>query len=116
MKYILTTIYLIFTTGGITLMKLGGDSLKLSFKGGFNLKMGWITFLGFACYLISFLLWQRLLIKYDLSILVPIVTGISQIIIMTIGYLIFKETFNVQSLIGAIIVIVGIIIMTIANK
>lgn len=115
MKYILTIIYLIFTTGGITLMKLGGDSLKLSFKGGFNLKMGWITFLGFMCYLISFLLWQRLIVKYELSILVPIITGISQIVIMIIGYSVFKETFNVQSLIGAIIVIIGIIIMTIAN-
>lgn len=96
-------------------MKLGGDSLKLSFKGGFNLKMGWITFLGFMCYLISFLLWQRLIVKYELSILVPIITGISQIVIMIIGYSVFKETFNVQSLIGAIIVIIGIIIMTIAN-
>lgn len=115
MKYILTIIYLIFTTSGITLMKLGGDSLKLNLKGEFSFRMGWITFLGFACYLISFLLWQRLLVKYDLSTLVPIVTGISQIIIMTIGYLIFKETFNIQSLIGALIVIVGIIIMTIAN-
>ena len=48
MKYILTIIYLIFTTSGITLMKLGGDSLKLNLKGEFSFRMGWITFLGFA--------------------------------------------------------------------
>lgn len=96
MKYILSIIYIVFTTLGITLMKLGGDSLSLSVKGGFSFKIGWITCLGFICYIISFLLWQRLLIKYDLSVLVPIVTGISQIIILIVGYTLFKENFTIQ--------------------
>ena len=38
MKYILTIIYLICTTGGLTFMKLGGDSLQLTFKEGLNFK------------------------------------------------------------------------------
>ena len=67
-------------------------------------------------YLISFILWQRLLVKYDLSTMVPIVTGISQIIIITIGYTIFKESFSVQSLIGALIIVIGIVVMTFGNK
>lgn len=111
MKYLLTTIYILFTTSGITFMKLGGDSLKLSFKDGFNFSMGWKTFIGFFFYLVSFLLWQKLLVKYDLSIMVPIVTGIVQIIILILGYVVFKESFNIVSLIGAIFIIVGIIIM-----
>ena len=32
MKYLLTVIYIFFTTGGITFMKLGGDSLELGLK------------------------------------------------------------------------------------
>ena len=35
-KYLLTLIYLCFTTGGIYLMKLGGDSLSLSLKNEIN--------------------------------------------------------------------------------
>lgn len=53
-KYVLTIVYLICTTGGITFMKLGGDSLKLGLKDGFSLSMGWKTFIGFLLYLISF--------------------------------------------------------------
>ena len=35
-KYLLTIIYIVFTTCGITFMKLGGDSLSLSFSKGFS--------------------------------------------------------------------------------
>ena len=48
--------------------------------------------------------------------MVPIVTGISQIIIIIIGYVIFKENVNIQNIIGAITIIVGIIIMTFGKK
>jgi multidrug transporter EmrE-like cation transporter len=115
-KYLLTLIYILFTTCGITFMKLGGDSLKLSLSKEFSLRMGWTTLLGFLFYIVSFLLWQKLLVKYDLSSMVPIVTGISQIIIIIIGYVIFKENVNIQNIIGAITIIVGIIIMTFGKK
>lgn len=115
-KYLLTLIYILFTTCGITFMKLGGDSLKLSLSKEFSLRMGRTTLLGFLFYIVSFLLWQKLLVKYDLSSMVPIVTGISQIIIIIIGYVIFKENVNIQNIIGAITIIVGIIIMTFGKK
>ena len=111
MKYILTIIYLICTTGGLTFMKLGGDSLHLTFKEGLNFKIGWLTFLGFFLYLISFLLWQRMLVKYDLSTMVPIVTGIVQIIVLLIGYFVFKESLSALSLFGALFVIIGIVLI-----
>ena len=116
MKYLLTVIYIFFTTSGITFMKLGGDSLKLGLKDGFSLAMGWKTFVGFLFYIISFLLWQRLIVKYDLSIMVPIVTGIVQLVILLIGYIVFKEQFNVASLIGASLIITGIIVMAFAAR
>lgn len=113
MKYILTILYLIFTTSGLTLMKMGGDSISLNFSKNINFKIGWLTLLGLVCYLISFFLWQKLLIKYDLSTIVPLVTGITQIIILIIGYVVFKESLNITSLIGSIIIIIGIVIMNI---
>ena len=116
MKYLLLIIYIIFTTGGITFMKLGGDSLKIGFNNKCLLSMSWQTFLGFLLYIVSFLLWQRLVVKYDLSIMVPIVTGIVQIIILFIGYFIFKESFNMITLIGALLIIIGIIVMAIGAK
>lgn len=116
MKYILSIVYITCTTCGITFFKLGGDSLKLSLNNGFSFKMGWLTFIGFIFYVVSFLLWQRLLIKYDLSIMVPIITGISQIIIIMVGYLVFNEKISVQALVGALIIVIGIIVISLPKK
>lgn len=110
-KYILTLVYIVFTTSGIYLMKLGGDSLSLSLKGGIDFKMGFITFFGFLCYLISFILWQKLLVTFDLSYIVPITTGICQILIMLLGVFVFKENINFLGILGAIFVIIGIVLL-----
>ena len=111
MKYLLTLIYLVCTTGGLAFMKAGGDSLKLSFNDGFTFKIGLLTFIGFALYLVSFLLWQRMLIKNNLSTMVPLVTGIVQVIVLMIGLFIFKESISLVSLVGALIIICGIVVM-----
>ena len=113
MKIILTLIYLIFTTGGMIFMKLGGDSLALSLKNGIDFKMGGLTFLGFVLYLGSFLLWQRLLVTFDLSYIVPITTGIMQIVILIIGALIFKESFTIVNILGVLLIIIGVILTAI---
>ena len=115
MKYLLTLIYLVCTTGGLAFMKAGGDSLKLSFNDGFTFKIGLLTFIGFALYLVSFLLWQRMLIKYDLSVMVPIVTGMVQVIVLLMGLFLFHEWVSIVSLVGAVIVITGIIVMGIGS-
>ena len=109
MKYILILVYIFCTTSGITFMKLGGDSLHLGIKGGLSFGVSWTTFLGLLFYLVSFLLWQRIVVKYDLSIIVPIVNGIVQVITLIIGHFIFKETLSVTSYIGTFLVIIGIV-------
>jgi len=111
-KYILTGIYLIFTTAGIFLMKLGGNSLALTLKNGITFKIGYLTLCGFVCYLFSFLLWQKLLTTFDLSYIVPITTGISQIIIVCIGYFFFKEQLSGTNILGILLVIVGVVLLS----
>lgn len=112
MKYIFTAIYILFTTSGLLLMKLGGNSMLLSFKEGITFKIGFLTLTGFLCYICSFLLWQRLLIMFDLSSIVPITTAIVQVIVVLIGVLIFKEQMNLVNVIGLILVVVGVILMS----
>ena len=82
MKYIIMIAYLICTTGGITFMKLGGDSLFLNLKGKISFGMNYKTFLGFILYFLSFILWQRIIAQNDISIIVPILTGIVQVIFL----------------------------------
>ena len=111
MKYILTVIYICLTTAGIFLMKQGGNSLTVTVKNGFAFNIGYITLLGFICYLFSFLLWQKLLTTYDLTYIVPITTGICQVVIMLIGFLIFKEKINWVGIAGAALVIAGVVLI-----
>jgi len=116
MRILLTVIYICLTTLGIFLMKLGGNSLSLTFHNGINFKIGFVTLLGFLSYLFSFLLWQRLVVSFDLSYIVPITTGITQIIILLIGILFFKEQINTIGIIGVLLVILGVVLMTIGKR
>ena len=75
MKYIFTIIYILFTTLGLVFMKLGQNNpLTISFKNGVMMKIGFVSLLGFLFYICSFLLWQKLLVSFDLSFIVPIAT------------------------------------------
>jgi len=113
MKYLLTCIYIVFTTGGIFCLKNGGNSLSLAFKNGITFKIGYITTIGFLLYICSFLLWQKLLATYDLSYIVPITTGIVQVIVLLLSTFYFKENINTLNIIGIILVIIGIILISI---
>ena len=116
MEIVLTIVYIIFTTLGIFLMKSGGNSLALSFKGGFSFKIGFVTFSGFMAYIISFLLWQKLLTTFDLTYIVPITTGVVQLIILLMGILFFKENVSTLGILGALLVIVGIVLIAVGKK
>lgn len=112
MKFLLVGIYLVCTTCGLIFMKLGGNPGAFSFnEGTIGFTMNWISAIGFVSYLISFLLFTRIVVTFDLSYIYPIVTGIVQIITLIASKVIFKENFSIQGIIGASIIIIGIIIM-----
>lgn len=112
MQYVLIVVYLILTVSGLVFMKLGGNPGTLALKDGtITLGMSVISGIGFICYLCSFLLFTRIVVMFDLSYIFPIVTGIVQILTLVASAVVFKENMSMQSVIGAIIIIVGIIIM-----
>ena len=115
MKIIFILLYFLFTTLGVLGIKLGGDSLIFSLKNGFILKMSLLTLAGFLCYFVSFALWQKLLVSFDLSYIVPVTTGIMQIVVFIIGIFIFKETSNLYSFLGVCLIIVGIFLLSMKN-
>ena len=112
MKYILTILYLIFTSLGVYFMKIGGDSLKLSFNGLLNFKIGYITLIGFLWYIISFLIYQKLIVTFNLSTFVPIVTAIVQVVVFLIGVIILKEKINLANVFGIMFLIIGVICLS----
>ena len=112
MKIVLVIIYIILTLSGLILMKKGGNPGSLSVQNGdITFGMNVVSLVGFICYICSFLLYTRIIIMFDLSYISPICTGIVQIATLVASYLIFKEDISKQGIIGASIVIIGIIIM-----
>lgn len=114
MEVVLVLIYLILTISGLVLMKKGGNSGTINFsEGNIGFSINWISALGFVCYICSFLLFTRIVIMFDLSYIMPLVTGIVQILTLISAAVIFKEEITTQGIIGASIIIIGIIIMNI---
>ena len=111
-NYVITAVYILCTTSGLFLFKLGGDTLSFNIKNGVNFSIGHLTLCGFILYLVSFLLWQKLLVTNDLSYIVPITTGIVQIIILLIGHYFFHEVLTLQNIVGIILIIAGIILIS----
>ena len=112
MRYILIGVYLVLTLSGLIFMKMGGNSGSLALNDGtINFSINWISAIGFVCYLGSFLLFTKLIIMFDLSYIMPLVTGIVQIGTLIASKIVFKEIITIQGLIGASIIIIGIIVM-----
>lgn len=112
MKIALVGIYLIFTTCGLVFIKLGGNTGSISMiNKNITFAINWISLIGFICYILSFLLYTKIVVLFKLSYIIPICTGITQIIILIAAKVIFKEEISLTGIIGAITVTIGIIIM-----
>lgn len=116
MSLILVVVYLVLTTAGLIFMKLGANPGTIALKdGNIGLTINWISAIGFVCYLCSFLLFTRLVVMFDLSYIFPICAGIVQVITLIASKLVFKENLSFQAIIGASLIIVGIVVMNIKN-
>lgn len=112
MQYLLIIVYLILTISGLILMKKGGNPGSLAVENGnMNFGISLISLAGFVCYLGSFLLFTRLVVMFDLSYIMPLCTGIVQILTLVASKVVFKENITTLGIIGASLVIVGIIVM-----
>lgn len=115
MEILLIVIYLLLSTGGLILIKLGADTVSIGMQQGiFNCSISWISALGLICYVGSFLIFTFVLVKkFDLTYIMPIVTGISQAIVILAGVFVFKEHISNFGIVGIILVILGIVLINI---
>ena len=115
MKIISIIIYLICSVGGLVLIKSEANSVNIAMQNGvFNLSMGFKSILGFIAYICSFLIYTFYIIKkFDLSYIYPIITGITQVLVILAGVFLFKETMNTYAIIGVFLIIAGITLLNI---
>lgn len=115
MKYLLIAIYMILSASGLILFKKGTENQMAIFiaQGTINIKIGIYAILGILSYGCSFLMYLFLVSKYNLSYIVPVTTGLMYVIIFMASAMIFKESITILHIIGAIIVLVGVILINI---
>ena len=112
MKIALVIVYIILTVSGLVFMKLGGNSGQIAVNEGiFHFNISLVSALGFLCYLCSFLLFTQMIQMFNLSYIIPISTGIVQILTLVAANVIFKENMSLTAIIGASLIIIGIIVM-----
>jgi small multidrug resistance pump len=112
MRGILVGVYLILTISGLIFMKLGGNPGSIAIKNGnISMAMNIVSAVGFICYIFSFLLFTRIVVIFDLSYIFPLCAGIVQVVTLIASYYIFKESISIQGVVGACLVIIGIVIM-----
>ena len=112
MQIILIVVYLLLSVSGLVLVKLGGNPGTVSMaEGNINFGMSPISLIGFICYIGSFLLYMKLVVMFDLSYITPVITGTVQILTLIASKVVFKEDITTQGIIGASIIIAGLIIM-----
>lgn len=116
-KVICIALYIFLYLSGLILMKLGVNT------GEFVLNQGTLTFsinvislLGLVCYILSFLVFTSIVVKFDLSYIVPLTSGVVQVLTLISGFIIFKENISIKGIIGAILIITGIVIMNLKGK
>ena len=112
MKIVLVAVYLFCSILGMVLMKKGGNAGSVAINNGnVGLTINAISFIGLLFYIISFLLYTKVVTTFDLSYISPLITGVSQILILIASWGFLKETISKQGIIGAVIIIIGIIVM-----
>lgn len=113
-KWVLIVIYMFFSASGMILFKKGtqDDPLMINIiQGVFSFRISLVSLLGLICYVCSFLMNLFLISKYNLSYIVPITTGFIYVVIFVVSATVFHESISLMHVIGATVVLLGIVMI-----
>lgn len=117
MSIVLIILYVLSTSGGLVLLKLGTTSgLPVSFVDNalkFNLNP--LALAGIFLYGLSFVLYVYLISKFQLGYIVPLTTALVYTFVFLASYFIFHEVFTALKIIAIALIISGVIILSL-NK
>lgn len=106
--------YFVLTVSGLIFMKLGaGSPANVSIKPDFNISIGYLSLIGYILYICSFVLWTRIITMFDLTSIVPIATGVVQLLTFVAALLVFKEKITIYNVLGLTAIVIGIFLLNI---
>ena len=112
MIVILFLIYVLMSSGGLILFKLGSKNLSFNINStGFNLSLNWIMLCGILCYLCSFVLWLVIVSKMNLSVAMPISVGLVNVLVLVGSLLVLNEKISIMQWVGTGVIIFGLFLI-----
>lgn len=114
-KYVLCVIYLFFSVSGLTLFKVGSMQEGRLTIPVVNIALSKWALLGILCYGFSFLIYLCVISKFELGVIIPIIGGVINILILLVSYFILRESLSTCSIIGAVVISIGIVIMNLGK-
>lgn len=110
-------VYVCVSATGLTLIKIGTtkECTLLLNSAGFDLRLSWILILGFAIYVLSFLMSIAVMKHMNITIFYPLSAGLIYILVSLAGFIVLKESFTYQQLIGMGIILMGIVVMNLGK-
>ncbi len=113
MIILLFIIYVILSSSGLVLFKLGTSGSGLTILGfTITLKM----LFGIICYGMSFLLWLFIVSKVNLTVAMPLSVALVNTLVVVESCVFLKERISIQQGIGIFIIIFGVMVMTSGTK
>ncbi|WP_311873187.1 EamA family transporter [Vagococcus fluvialis] len=104
--------YVILSSSGIILFKLGSADLSIKMMSNqLNMNFPMMSILGLLCYLISFILWMIIISKSDVSYIVPLGLGITNVLILVGSMVVLKESINLYGIIGIVMILGGTLLI-----
>lgn len=117
MSKLIIALYVLTTSLGLVILKMGADAgVPINIANNkltFNINA--YTVSGVLLYGLSFLLYTYLISKYDLGYIIPLAASFVYILIFFASYLIFKESFTATKIAGISLIIVGLVFLNAGN-
>lgn len=117
MQKIIIAIYVITTSLGLVILKLGakaGPPVEyLNNRLHFN--VNYYTVSGVVLYTISFLFYIYLISKYDLGYIIPLAAAFVYILIFIASAIVFNEVFTAFKIAGIVLIVSGLVLLNL-NK
>lgn len=113
MQFVTILIYAAISVGGLTLVKLGSASpltLEIS-KTSFSVNAGWTTILGLILYIVSFLIYMKLVSRNSLTYLMPVSQGVVYVLTLLVSLFVLHEKLTLHQWVGWTLILAGLILM-----
>ena len=111
MSVLYCTLYIILALLGFTFMKLGNESTPIWIIPMLNIGISVKLIIGVVLYGIAFIILTFYISKMNISIAIPIVSGIYIGLVSLVGVLVFGETVNIHQIIGILFIIAGTVML-----